>query len=77
MLLLNTLDVALVGAVDCVRIVTVNEQLDVFPAPSVAVQVTVAVAPTVNVLPDAGEHATVAEQLSVAVGVAQVATGLH
>jgi hypothetical protein len=35
--------------------VTVNEQVAVFPAPSVAVQITVVV-PTANMLPEAGEH---------------------
>ena len=50
-------------------IVTVNEHDPVFADASVAVHVTV-VAPTGNVEPDAGTHATVAPgQLSEAVGV--------
>ena len=48
--------------------VTVNEQVPVLPAESVAVQVTVVV-PTGKVEPDAGEQIVVALQLSVAVGV--------
>lgn len=54
--------------------VTVNVQLPVRVAASVAVQVTVVV-PAANVVPDAGEHATVAPgQLSLAVGVVYVTT---
>jgi hypothetical protein len=49
--------------------VTVNEQVDVLPLPSVAVLVTVCV-PTVNELPEAGlETVDDTEQLSVAVEV--------
>jgi len=49
-------------------IVTVKLHEEVFPTPSVAVQVTV-VMPLVNVVPAAGRQATVAlPQLSVAVG---------
>jgi hypothetical protein len=50
--------------------VTVNEHVAVFPAPSVAVAVTV-VTPFGKVEPDAGDDTTVGdEQLSDAVGVA-------
>ena len=53
-------------------IVTVNVQLD-DPHELVAVQVTVEV-PVANVLPDNGEHTTVAAGVPVAVGAVQVAT---
>ena len=46
--------------------VTVNVQVEVLPAASVAVEVTV-VDPTGKNDPEAGEFVTVAEQLSVAV----------
>jgi hypothetical protein len=57
--------------------VTVNEQVEVFPAPSVAVHVTV-VTPTAKVEPEAGEQTTPGGggQLSVAV-VRYVTTALH
>jgi hypothetical protein len=56
---------------------TVKEHVEVFPPPSVAVQVTV-VAPSGNVEPDAGTQATVAEpQSSVAVGVWKATTAEH
>ena len=56
--------------------VTLNEH-DELPQTFVAVQVTGVVAPTVKVLPDAGEHETVAVGVPVAVGSVHVATGLH
>ena len=46
--------------------VTLNEQVEVLPAASVAVEVTVVV-PTVKNEPLAGDETTFAEQLSVAV----------
>jgi hypothetical protein len=50
------------------KMVTVNEHVAVFPAPSVAVQVTVVV-PTGNADPDGGTQAAVApEHASLAVG---------
>ena len=52
--------------------VTVNVQLEL-PHELVAVQVTVVV-PNAKVLPDAGEHATVAAGVPVAVGSVHVAT---
>jgi len=55
--------------------VTVNEQVEVFPSESVAVQVTVVV-PKEKVLPLAGELVTTAEQLFVIDGVAKVTTWL-
>jgi hypothetical protein len=67
--------VALVGAVDCVSIVTLNEQLEE-PQALEAVQVTVVV-PTTNVLPEAGEQLTVGVGVPVAVGSVHVTTGLH
>jgi hypothetical protein len=57
--------------------VTVKEQDEVLPPPSVAVQVTV-VAPSGNVEPEAGAHATEADpQSSVPVGVWNVTTAEH
>ena len=51
-------------------IVTVNEHELLFPSGSLAVHATVVV-PKAKVLPLAGEHVTVAEQLSVALGFVQ------
>src|SRR6266511_2730256 len=58
--------------------VTVNEQLERLPAPSVAVQVTVVV-PVGKNEPDAGAHTklTGSGQLSVAVGAGKVTTAPH
>src|SRR6266545_7572288 len=58
--------------------VTVNEQLELLPAPSEAVQVTVVV-PIGKDEPDAGAHTTLtgSGQLSVAVGAGKVTTAPH
>ena len=57
--------------------VTANEHSAVFPARSVAVQVTVAI-PTGNVLPEGGSQLTEpTPTLSVTVGGSQVTTALH
>ena len=50
-----------------------NEHWALLPEPSVAVPITVVV-PSGKVLPDAGAQLTLTEQLSVAPGVAKVAT---